>query len=868
MGGLPHEQCAWPLIGRADALADAVRALVGDAGAVVVAGSAGVGKTRFARAVLDSARAQDMAVEWTMAARGAATIPLGAFAHLVDGSRWADVPDPLARYGLVVAALQRRAGHRRLIVAVDDAHLLDPVSAAFLVRAHAAGLAAVVVTLRSDERCPEPVRALWKDGGALRVDLEELNADQTGAVLVAVLGAPVEDTTCRRVGAATRGNPLLLRELVHDGLETGALRPVAGQWRWNDRIGPSGRLRDVTEARLAELTPPARRGVELLALGGPLGCSLVHALAGDAVVAELSRRSLVTLVRTGRRLEVGLAHPLDGAVVRAVLPAVVQDDRRGALLEATATRGMRRHDDLLCCMRWRLDRDGTAPAGLLTAAAQLTPDPGLRLRLMKAAAGPAEGHSTAQRAVLLARAFREHNRFADAGAALATVHERALDARGRAELAAEWAALLHHGLGRSTDAEAVVARATADGLDHPLLEATDMALRYRRGDLTTVADAGLRLVGSPRRGDPRAVVLAGMALVHTGRTEQARAFAERARTRTQGQAVRTVEGARIVTAWALLHEGRLAEAERVISDLHEQATHREDPASLGPATTLRGRLALLRGAVGSARRWLIEASGHLETSDLWALLPTCLAALAQSAALSGDLDGARAWCDAAAASPRPAGLSDASLAVAEIRVAVATGELHRGRALAMDTTERCGEDVVSEARVLHEGLRVGCPPRAAAARLRVLAEVVGGRLVTAYADHADALARGDGNALDQVSRDFADMGARLFAAECAVEAASAHRSAGRRGGALSSAARSTVLVEGCVGLDPRCLPPTGALPLSRREHDIVALAIRGLSNRQIATALTVSVRTVESHLYHAYAKLGVTRRTELPAVLA
>ena len=45
------------------------------------------------------------------------------------------------------------------------------------------------------------------------------------------------------------------------------------------------------------------------------------------------------------------------------------------------------------------------------------------------------------------------------------------------------------------------------------------------------------------------------------------------------------------------------------------------------------------------------------------------------------------------------------------------------------------------------------------------------------------------------------------------------------------------------------------------------LAGRGLSNRAIAEKLTVSVRTVEGHLYRAGHKLGVSERTELPTVL-
>ncbi|MDX6556690.1 MAG: hypothetical protein QOD86_2885, partial [Miltoncostaeaceae bacterium] len=54
-----------------------------------------------------------------------------------------------------------------------------------------------------------------------------------------------------------------------------------------------------------------------------------------------------------------------------------------------------------------------------------------------------------------------------------------------------------------------------------------------------------------------------------------------------------------------------------------------------------------------------------------------------------------------------------------------------------------------------------------------------------------------------------------------------------------------------------------ASALTRRELEVATLAARGLANEQIAERLVVSVRTVESHLYRAFAKLGIGGREEL-----
>jgi DNA-binding CsgD family transcriptional regulator len=61
---------------------------------------------------------------------------------------------------------------------------------------------------------------------------------------------------------------------------------------------------------------------------------------------------------------------------------------------------------------------------------------------------------------------------------------------------------------------------------------------------------------------------------------------------------------------------------------------------------------------------------------------------------------------------------------------------------------------------------------------------------------------------------------------------------------------------------PEPLPNADAL--TRREREVTALAALGLPNAEIAARLEISVRTVESHLYHAMLKLGVDRRTDLP----
>jgi len=59
---------------------------------------------------------------------------------------------------------------------------------------------------------------------------------------------------------------------------------------------------------------------------------------------------------------------------------------------------------------------------------------------------------------------------------------------------------------------------------------------------------------------------------------------------------------------------------------------------------------------------------------------------------------------------------------------------------------------------------------------------------------------------------------------------------------------------------PRSTHPDG---LTNREVDVIRLAVRGLTMRQVATRLSISVKTVDAHIQHVYAKTGVSTRGAL-----
>jgi DNA-binding NarL/FixJ family response regulator len=134
-----------------------------------------------------------------------------------------------------------------------------------------------------------------------------------------------------------------------------------------------------------------------------------------------------------------------------------------------------------------------------------------------------------------------------------------------------------------------------------------------------------------------------------------------------------------------------------------------------------------------------------------------------------------------------------------------------------------------------------------------------------FAAHADALARGDGDALDQVAERLRARGFLLFAAEAHAQAARAHRDPRA---ARTSRTRAVALARRCQGARTPALSGLALGELTARQRQIVDLAAVGLSNREIAEKLTLSVRTVGNHLYSAYARLGANDRAALPWLLS
>ncbi len=870
---------SWTLTGRDSELQFIAERLTGgESRSVVIAGPAGVGKTRLAREALAVAKRGGRVTRWAAGTNAAAAIPLGAVAHLLPAVE--TVSEPLTLLQRAGAAIAEQGKGHRLVIGVDDAHLLDELSVTLLHQLALTRTACVVLTVRTGEPAPDPVVTLWKNGLADRLELTQLPRAAMNRLVTSVLGGVVDSRTIERLWRATRGNALFLRELVEGGCETGKLRMRDGVWRWEGRMEPTPRLREIVQGQLGGLGADERTALELLATDEPLGLGRVASLINPEVVAVLERRGLVRVVNSGWRAEVRLAHPIYATVVRDQLPEANACQLRRRL--ANTHLPWKRQDDLLRAGLLLLDSDQPqAHASLLADAAvhaNALLDHENAARLAQAAIDGSDGRDGVQAHLALIEAVRWQGCPDEADEVAAATAPFATSAEDRSRLAEVRALNLFFGVHQVAKAEGMLHKAVADAVDNEVrrrISAVQGVLAFFAGRPQQAAESGAEILASEGV-SPEASVWAssatGAGLAVQGRITEALSAVEAgwaalARCTTEPEMASCRQVLAHAEMSALLRAGRISDAVGRATELHEWCMSQPQWAGDALVAAHLGWASLAAGRPRSAVRWLAEAAAGLGQCDPGGFRELCIALLAQTHAQLGDgaqarrlLDGGEVGRHCAVFEPEWL-MAEAWQAAAEDRTAQAIDRAQQAATVARDMGQRA-----VEAQALHATVRLGRASEVAD-RLRQLAEEVEGPLVAAYSAHAEAAAANAGGGLDEVAAEFEKLGARLLATDAAAHAAAAHLRAGDRRRAAASTARAAGLARACEDIRTPALEQLAPRPLTTREGEVASLVVQGLKNQAIAERLVLSVRTVEAHLANAYAKLGISSRAELAKAL-
>ncbi len=909
------------LVGRDEELqalgAFVVRPAAGLPAALILEGEAGIGKTALWLAAVDHARSGESTVLVSIPAQREARLAFAALADLVDGV-WADIADELAepQRAALEQALLLREGTRSLpderavafgflgfvralartgpvTIAIDDVQWLDPSSAAtlkFTLRRLRAEPVRVLLARRLGENTdPDPFEL--ERAPNVPTDVLAIGALTLGALhrlLRVRLGHALTRPALSRIHAASRGNPLHAIELAR-ALEAPEHRG-------------EGSLQGLLAGRVASLPEETRTALLYAALAtSPTLTTLTRAGIGSA--RNALEQAVVSDLVSVRGDLISLAHPLVASAAAETAGDEARRSAHRALAEAAGSAEDRaRHlgngalgpsEEIAAALEEAAQstrRRGAraVSAELFAEAASLTPEQDPRSqgrRLVEAGRAFFEAGDADRAAAVLTRVtvlLEEGTERVEADWRLGTI----LDETGRWQEATQrWqAALVLAGseplrpeilgslaittvyTGSITQAAAFAEDAIAAAEQSGRVDQISFALAARafigvlageRADWKPLLDRALALAPEDVEGlgewSPKAI--AAECARHTGDIQAAHGYY----TALFEQAVAVGDAG--LEQWGAFGLGstivllgdyqRASELADTVRELAEQTGVMKIPALI-----LRALVDAHLGNLASADALAADAIEAAEAEAERMHLYNALAAAGFSAASGNDNPRAASLYARARETARPAGIAHATALrtfLQEAEAAAAAGlvaqadealaafeQATRGispdwatvpHARAVASISAARGDLVSAAQSLEQCLPTEAEPLPLeAARAHLLL----GSLRRRSRSHLAARV-----SLVEAQERFASLGALAWAAIAGEE------------------------LSRIPGRTPRVHDE-----LTDAERRIAELVASGRSNKEAATALHVSVKTVEVTLTRVYRKLGVRSRSQLAARFA
>lgn len=887
-------QGIWPFTGRhrETAVIEGLLQVPGQS-AVFLVGPAGVGKTRLATELRRRAEQRGIATLRVIGTATAAGVPFAAVAHLLPEEILDPNEGPIARHAaneaaLLVKMVQRSVREQApsgVTIFVDDAHLLDSMSATVISALIANRDAHVVATMRLGESAPDALASGLRSGESASIDIGEIADADVASLLQAALGAPIDPVALEALRARANGSMLFLRELVLGAVRSGSLSDVDGVWRLTGMLTPSSRLQEVLAARLANVSAGDQQAIALVAVAGRLSLRTLEMLASDADLIGLEESGILSVIDSAgctpitasrHHPEVVFAHPLFGEEVLRRISKLRLRSIRIELANALEATGSDANDVLRVAVL-RLDAGVSGDPRALERGARLARyahDYFLTARLARAAF---DERPSAALAVMLGEALYETGRFEESVAVLRSSLAVIADERAILAVGGQLLTGLFWGLA-DDEAAAVVVEELSARLNEPDCVGALFAHRASLATFSGNPRLGMQLLDLlPTLDDPVAycqtAVTRSMTLTLVGQSAEGLAVADRALELHDGfeqpmllphPSIHLANG-----AFALLHAGSAGLALARALEGYDLATADGVVVSLVWCRLVAGDACLSLGRGADALLHFETALRDAMREQFRGQVAMAWAGIATTRCRLGDVDGARVALARSDAETSRIGSFDLNVFAARATVLAASGdygsacaELDRGVHHAA-----VGGNVIGEAWMLHELTRLGMFV-SAAPRLAMLADPCPNALVRGRSLHAAALVADDAEQLVAAAERFAALDAPTLAAEAALAASGSFRRRGETRRANASAHRATMLL---APTDLVPLPDSSGsstpTPLTAREREVAYLAAEGVSNKYIAERLFLSSRTVENHLSKVFVKLGVSTRLELPEAL-
>ncbi|HEX8054499.1 MAG TPA: AAA family ATPase [Thermoleophilaceae bacterium] len=845
-------------------------------------------------------------------AAAAAAPLLGLAAPEPGGAPAADDPSLPHFHALYwLAANLTERGPAALVI--DDLHWADASSLRFLqfLLPRLDELPVLVaLAARPDEAGSDrrSIDALATDARAVVLRPPPLSEDAVPALVAARLGPDPDRAFCDACRAATGGNPFLLRELLRE-LAADGVAPAAAAAPLVRQLAPPtvGRAVLLRVARLGPDAAALARAVAVLGDGAPLRRAAALAELGEDLAAAAAEHLAGAGILAAAR-PLAFAHPILRSAVYADIAAGERADAHRHAAEVLAAEGAGADAVAVHLLATEPAAEPRVVATLREAARDALARgaaPAAAACLRRALAEPPATDDRAALTLELASAELHAGEPVAAAEHFEEGARLAGDPRVRASCAVEWSAALQ-AAGRHQESYAVRERAIEDVADADpelalLLETTLIATasldlarlewaraRLRRHDAAAepATPAGWRLIATQAYvdamyGDSPAATLAAAAERALGAREPAGA--------PSGFAGTPFFTAVEVLALADANGPAREALDQAVADARRQGSALAFACSSGWRCMLLARLGELAEAEADAR-----SCAELSLAQGWfALAPPMLGYVLDVLIARGELDDAERILIEAGAAERAAGddLTFYPVIHARARLRAArgdTGGAHRDMTELARRRARWNTDLtlvpplLAAPELAHDDADAA---RSETAAMLGEARAWGTPRAIGMALRASGLAEGGTRGVELLEEAAAVLGespARLEHARALADLGAALRRANRRSAAREPLRRALDLADACgagplaerarqelraAGGRPRRPRISGVGALTASERRIAAMAAEGLSNPEIAQALFVTKKTVETHLGNAYRKLGIRSRGALGAAL-
>ena len=829
-------------------------------------------------------------------------------APIVQATNAARSTDPAAVLHGLFWLVSNLAESGPLLLAVDDAQWSDQPSLRFLVYL-ARRLADLPVLLIVAMRPTEPIgqrelMTLLTAVPAVQViTLAPLSESAVGRLIAERLSSVPAPEFIAASHTATGGNPFLVVELIR-ALSSDRLAATAENAKRIGRIGPQT-LSTAVLARVSRIGDNARKLTEAVAVLGGADLTQAAALAGlDRGAAATAADALAQITVLGKARPLQFVHPLVHTAVHEAIPP-----GRRSLMHSAAARLLAEHGA------------GSDRVALHLLHGEPARDPWVVDALRAAADAATARGAPEQAAGYLRRALLESPARSDravvlyelgsaellAGDPSAVAHlSEALEttddpiARGQVALVLGRAAV---STGRLAEARRLLAPVIEGIREHQSATAARLEV-YRSA-------AGVwdrRFADELQRETPRLRTLAedagpaGRSLLlmlafrsafEGGRHEDIIALTERGLDRGRLIESETAEATEITWAVrALTFVDELDRADRVIDEMVADSRRRGSVTGYAIATAWRADVALHRGQVATAEAEARTALEFVGQHEVHVIAPQALSFLGEALIEQGKLAETATALERVELGPmegsRPEirflhtrararlARGEREAAIADLRQCQAQASWFRNpNVLPWRSTLALALPAVSGAEALElaeDELQLAHKigqPRAIGTALRAKALMARGQEQISLLTEAVSALEGCPSRLE-LARSLTDLGAALRRAGHRTDAQklltrALDLAAACRAVALSARARDELVA---AGARPRRDRLTGIDALTASERRVADLAVAGMTNREIAQALFVTMKAVALHLTHVYDKLQIDGRGELSKALA